>query len=757
MTIYDGYTNGLQEAFPQAPIVNSRNFPTAGASKPFAFNAFIGTASQGGSGTQGYSLLTANDPARLAAVSAAMIQGVAGISYSFDWKTLEPTQGAYNWAPVLLALGDMALYPGAQTMLRITGGDKAPPYVLASVSTVVDSSGKTVPVPWDTTFLTRLKALITAFGLAFNGNPLVYQVYVTAGGKVGEMSLDTGVTTGTYQSIWSSVAGNNSLAFQTPAGGYTDTKYSTGAVGTSVWPTVMDAYHSAFPNTQLTVTLDEPFGSSFTNPDTSAGTACVPAVTALGDTGGPYAGAFGWQQNGLDETDIGKQPSGRFRRQLRRNRLGAGGPGCGYQFVKAEGDLRGLADGVIVCQQDGAGWVEVYTADIKQFPQVVAMLTSLPPLRATATKASQFELVPDQSSPLTAKSLSFRMFAPTNGSPATVSATVQAVSIGSFRGAAGGLVTFYLSFATQVAAGSNGVNVNTFTGTQTLQVGASAGAPASGFIEVATSTGAALLSYNGTTGGFQNCLLLAGSGTVATNNVVSVQEGATHALAIDQTVMAASLSTTQLNGVELLIIQATETQVQAIPTGTPGLTNVTFATEGSGTVSFSHHLYDMYPDSFGFWVQTAAGPTTSPTFIQAGPQLATALANPSAPGASSSQTLVMAGFAIPFTPKVSGNVAVVIAGVGQTATAVTGFNVAGRYGTGTAPIAGAAVTGTAFPQGTLGVRPAVVSANTAWTLVGALTGLVVGTTYWFDVAYSTNTAADAVTIANISAVIMERQ
>jgi hypothetical protein len=77
-----------------------------------------------------------------------------------------------------------------------------------------------------------------------------------------------------------------------------------------------------------------------------------------------------------------------------------------------------------------------------------------------------------------------------------------------------------------VASGSNGVNVSTFTGTQTLDVASSSEfklASGTAVVSVATSAGTALISYTATaTGQLQNCTLVSGSGTLSTGGAVNI-------------------------------------------------------------------------------------------------------------------------------------------------------------------------------------------------------------------------------------------
>lgn len=119
---------------------------------------------------------------------------------------------------------------------------------------------------------------------------------------------------------------------------------------------------------------------------------------------------------------------------------------------------------------------------------------------------------------------------------------------------------------------------------------------------------------------------------------------------------------------------------------------------------------------------------------------------------TTSQTQVMAGYGadatqpVVYTPQFTGKLRVlIVVGVGQL-TAGANTTLSGQYGTGTAPAAAAAVTGTVFPQGTFNIRvPSVVTGtatNAQATISAVLSGLTIGTKYWFDIALSTQTSAD---------------
>ena len=109
---------------------------------------------------------------------------------------------------------------------------------------------------------------------------------------------------------------------------------------------------------------------------------------------------------------------------------------------------------------------------------------------------------------------------------------------------------------------------------------------------------------------------------------------------------------------------------------------------------------------------------------------------PSDPAGTTSATLVMMGLGstVTYTPSSSGTCMVFVSGeVTGTAAATGGFG--GRYGTGTAPTNGAAVTGTRFGAAADPSIAAGVAASRpgGMALTDVLT-LTPGTAYWFDLA-----------------------
>lgn len=114
-------------------------------------------------------------------------------------------------------------------------------------------------------------------------------------------------------------------------------------------------------------------------------------------------------------------------------------------------------------------------------------------------------------------------------------------------------------------------------------------------------------------------------------------------------------------------------------------------------------------------------------------------AQPSNPTGTTNTTQVMMGLAGAITPAVTGTIMIMISG-DATATSTDGYKYQLRYGTGSAPANGAALTGTA--AGSL-VTIATVANKTPFSTQAIVTGLTPATAYWFDLALAAVTAGTA--------------
>jgi hypothetical protein len=145
------------------------------------------------------------------------------------------------------------------------------------------------------------------------------------------------------------------------------------------------------------------------------------------------------------------------------------------------------------------------------------------------------------------------------------------------------------------------------------------------------------------------------------------------------------------------------------------------------------------------------------TYMKAGP--VSASANPANPNSTVSLTLVMMGLGLAgcaITPGSSGKVLVTLTAAPTTLTAIVTGSIGARYGTGTAPSNGAAVTGTRLcGVGDHQFKSTGVAITEEQFTFNALLTLTPGTAYWFDVALSTTNASDAAEVLNCTFTAVE--
>src|SRR5258708_6435754 len=120
----------------------------------------------------------------------------------------------------------------------------------------------------------------------------------------------------------------------------------------------------------------------------------------------------------------------------------------------------------------------------------------------------------------------------------------------------------------------------------------------------------------------------------------------------------------------------------------------------------------------------------------------TATVGPSAPAGTTSTTLVMAGLAGCFVTR-TGHAAVCMSGVAADSVANDGTRVQISYGTGTAPINGAVLTGTQIGPVQQFNASSVGAATAPYGACWVVTTLTPSTTYWLDLAFSTITGGTA--------------
>jgi len=160
-------------------------------------------------------------------------------------------------------------------------------------------------------------------------------------------------------------------------------------------------------------------------------------------------------------------------------------------------------------------------------------------------------------------------------------------------------------------------------------------------------------------------------------------------------------------------------------------------------------------------VVKATGSTSAPVIAPNAPA-ASLVTKPTAPASTVSATLVMMGLGTNatgtpavITPTGTGLVQVTVTADITTATGAAVITYGGRFGTGAAPVNGAAVTGTRFGAAgdpTTTPNAASVRIPIAFTDIVTLTP---GTAAWFDLALATANAADAASVNNVSITLVE--
>jgi hypothetical protein len=132
---------------------------------------------------------------------------------------------------------------------------------------------------------------------------------------------------------------------------------------------------------------------------------------------------------------------------------------------------------------------------------------------------------------------------------------------------------------------------------------------------------------------------------------------------------------------------------------------------------------------------------------------ATHQSSPGDPSGTTNTTGLMMGLAGSITPAVSGKIVLTINGTIANSNASDGAKVQLSYGTGTAPVNGAAITGTqvgAFLNVTNNANTAAL--KVPYSVTAVITGLTVGTAYWLDVVLAAITAGTAtITVNSIAA------
>lgn len=155
-------------------------------------------------------------------------------------------------------------------------------------------------------------------------------------------------------------------------------------------------------------------------------------------------------------------------------------------------------------------------------------------------------------------------------------------------------------------------------------------------------------------------------------------------------------------------------------------------------------------DANGYLLVTISGGTITPTtvnaagavnsttgtFQAAGAAFPSGTVGPASPTGTTSTTLVMAGLAGAITTQ-TGRIVLSMSGYLTDNTANDGTKAQMSYGTGTAPINGAALTGTQVgPVVQFNASTLAAGASAPYAAMWVITGLTKNTAYWFDTAFA---------------------
>jgi hypothetical protein len=190
------------------------------------------------------------------ASSVLLNKNVDGLAYRGNWTAIEPSEGSFNWAPIDSVIATAKTY-GKKVSISITAGYRTPAWVFSdgaqAFKFVWDKNWGpayctivTIPVPWDSVFLNKWGAFITALGARYSANPYVSHVKFTG---VNSISQETNLPYHVNENI------NNGQCT-----GYNDVQDWVNVGYTRVkvldaWEQIAGTYETAFPDRQYAAML----------------------------------------------------------------------------------------------------------------------------------------------------------------------------------------------------------------------------------------------------------------------------------------------------------------------------------------------------------------------------------------------------------------------------------------------------------------------------------------------------------------------
>ncbi|MEM3845775.1 MAG: hypothetical protein QXU98_08740 [Candidatus Parvarchaeota archaeon] len=134
-------------------------------------------------------------------------------------------------------------------------------------------------------------------------------------------------------------------------------------------------------------------------------------------------------------------------------------------------------------------------------------------------------------------------------------------------------------------------------------------------------------------------------------------------------------------------------------------------------------------------------------------KIQTRVSTPSNPNGTTSTSPVQMGLGVGYIPSITGRLLILIFGEASNNTAGDGATVQLSYGTGVAPSNGASATGTAVGS-KISITSNAANQTVPFALGYILTGLAIGTNYWFDLQVAAVTGGTA-SVSNLTVLIIE--
>jgi hypothetical protein len=276
-----------------------------------------------------------------------------GMSFVHTWKSVEPTQGVFDWSQIDADLNH-AKSLGRSAFLHLLWGysptwveQQCPTVVVKWTSPFHGAYTTTIPITWTDAYLSRVETAIAAFGAKYDGDPRVTHVAMALCGWQDDFQLPH-----PWAGWTSPVAPPNGCGTDV----YTPAKLTAGC------ERLIDAYAAAFPKTPKTM----PYNTSGIDPTTDRNVTNAAAQYAI-------AKRFGiiFQENGLTATTAAAHVA-----QLAA--LGVAGGGYGWQTGtggNTEADLKKMF-AIALSGKPKPLFVEVYETDVLN-PAAAADLTAL--------------------------------------------------------------------------------------------------------------------------------------------------------------------------------------------------------------------------------------------------------------------------------------------------------------------------------------------------------------------------------------------